>query len=292
MKVLIVDDNPTDGRVLHYQLTALNMRNDYASSAEKALVMLRGAVSSGTPYGLAILDMQMPGTDGLALACAMQSDPALASTRKIVLTSLGLRLDARSMQEGGISECMFKPVKEAKLFDCLIRLFGEASGSAVGQAPANEPGVALPSLIPIYGPLRILLAEDNPVNQKVVLFQLRKLGYEADIVPNGLEVLSALEQSHYDVIFMDCHMPEMGGHETSRVIRERESTYNGQPKPQTHIVALTANAMEGDREKCLAAGMDDYLSKPTSIEDLAAALARFGEARKKCGLRIADRKRR
>ena len=277
VKVLIVDDNPTNGRVLHYQLAALNMRNEYASTAEKALEMLRTAVASSAPYDLAILDMQMPGTDGLALARAMQSDPALAGTRKIMLTSLGLRLDTRVMREAGISECLFKPVKEAKLFDSLIRQFGDASGAATTLAPAKEVRVPPPSLIPIYGRLRILLAEDNPVNQKVVLFQLRKLGYEADIVASGKEVLSALERTHYDVILMDCHMPELGGYETTRLIRERE-TQSGQTTFTIHIIALTANAMQGDREKCLAAGMDDYLSKPTRIDDLAGALGRFGEA--------------
>jgi two-component system, sensor histidine kinase and response regulator len=288
VKVLIVDDNPTNGRVLHYQLAALNLRNEYASTAEKALQMLRTAVASSNPYDLAILDMQMPGTDGLSLARAMQSDPALAGTRKIMLTSLGLRLDSRVMREAGISECLFKPVKEAKLFDSLIRQFGEASGPATALASAKEAGVPPPSLIPIYGRLRVLLAEDNPVNQKVVLFQLRKLGYNADIVASGMEVLSALERTHYDVILMDCHMPELGGYETTRLIRERESAHDGQTTFPIHIIALTANAMEGDREKCLAAGMDDYLSKPTRIDDLAGALARFGEVKKERGLRIAE----
>jgi two-component system sensor histidine kinase/response regulator len=277
MKVLVVDDNSTNGRVLHYQLAAWNMRDEYASSAEQALHMLHTAAASGFPYRLAILDMQMPGMDGLALARAMQADPIFVSTRKIMLTSLGLRLDAHAMQEAGISECLFKPVKEARLFDCLIRLLGEAPAPPVVQAPANAPTVPPPSLNPIYGPVRILLAEDNPINQKVVLFQLRKLGYDADTAANGLEVLSALERTDYDLILMDCHMPEMGGYETSQQIRERESSYNGHAKRQMHIVALTANAMEGDRERCLAAGMDDYLSKPTRIDDLAAALARFNE---------------
>jgi two-component system, sensor histidine kinase and response regulator len=277
MKVLVVDDNATNGRVLHYQLAALDMRHDYAPSAEKALQLLRSAAVSGTPYRLAILDMQMPGMDGLALARAMQSDPMLLSTRKIMLTSLGLRLDPRVMQDAGISECLFKPVKEARLFDCLVRIFSEAATSRSSRPSSKAPTVPAVSVSPVYGPLRILLAEDNPVNQKVVLLQLGKLGYEADIVANGTEVLSALERTHYDVIFMDCHMPKMEGYETSRRIRERESAHNGQAKPQTHIVALTANAMEGDREKCIAAGMDDYLSKPTRIDDLAAALARLRE---------------
>jgi CheY-like chemotaxis protein len=122
------------------------------------------------------------------------------------------------------------------------------------------------------------LAEDDPVNQKLVLLQLRKLGYGADIAVNGLEVVSASEQTQYDVILMDCQMPEMGGYEASGKIRERESILNGHAKSRTHIVALTADAMEGDREKCFAAGMDDYLSKPTRINSLSAALARSREA--------------
>jgi two-component system, sensor histidine kinase and response regulator len=277
LKVLVVDDSHANGRVLHYQLTALNMRDEYASSGEEALHMLRTAASAGIPYCLAILDMQMPEMDGLELARVMQSDPTLSRTRKIMLTSLGLRLENRIMQEAGISECLCKPVKEARLFDCLIRALGEASMLPTARMPSRNAAIPPPLLKPVYGPLRILLAEDNPVNQKVVLFQLRKLGYEADIAVNGLEVLSASEQTLYDVILMDCHMPEMGGYEASRKIRERESILNSHATSRTHIVALTANAMEGDREKCLAAGMDDYLSKPTRIDDLYAALARFRE---------------
>jgi two-component system sensor histidine kinase/response regulator len=275
-KVLVVDDNPTNGRVLHYQLAALHMPDDYASSADKALDMLRAAVGLGTPYRLAILDMQMPEMDGLTLARIMQTDPALATTRKIMLTSLGLRLENQLMQEAGIAECLFKPVKEARLFDCLIRVIGEAEPPRTIRAPNRAVDIPV-SQNAAYGPLRILLAEDNPVNQKVVLFQLRKLGYDADIAANGSEALRALEGAEYDLIFMDCHMPEMGGYEASRQIRERESNVNGGGKPRTHIVALTANAMEGDRDECLAAGMDDYVSKPTRIDDLSAALARFRE---------------
>ena len=239
--------------------------------------MLRTAIALGDPYRLAILDMQMPGMDGLGLARAMQSDPILLSTRRLCLLRLGFALDPRLMQDAGISECLFKPVKEARLFDSLIRIFGEAPGLPFARPSSKEPTVPALSVSPVDGPLRILLAEDNPVNQEV-LSKPGKLGYDADIVANGVEVLSALERTHYDVIFMDCHMPKMEGYETSRRIRERESAYNGQAKPQTHIVALTANAMEGDREKCIAAGMDDYLSKPTRIDDLAAALARLREA--------------
>ena len=147
MKVLVVDDNATNGRVLHYQLAALDMRHDYAPSAEKALQLLRSAAASGTPYRLAILDMQMPGMDGLALARAMQSDPMLLSTRKIMLTSLGLRLDPRVMQDAGISECLFKPV--ARLFDCLVRIFSEAATSPSSWPPSKAPTVPAVLVSPV-----------------------------------------------------------------------------------------------------------------------------------------------
>jgi two-component system sensor histidine kinase/response regulator len=274
IKVLVVDDNRTNGRILHYQLAALNMDDDYASSAAEALQMLRAAAAVGAPYHLVILDMQMPTMDGLALARVMQSDPTLSSTRKVMLTSLGLRPQNHVMQDAGISACLFKPVKEARLYDCLTRIMGEASLPPAGGRAHGYIGIAPPSLVMVHGPLRILLAEDNPVHQKLVLLQLGKLGYRADIAVNGSEVLRASEQTPYDVILMDCHMPEMGGYEAAGMIRERESTSNGQAKLRTHIVALTADAMEGDREKCLAAGMDDYLSKPTRIDDLSGALAR------------------
>jgi two-component system sensor histidine kinase/response regulator len=273
LKVLVVDDNPTNGRLLHYQLAALSMRAEYASSGPKALLMLRKAADAGAPYPVAILDMQMPEMDGLSLARLMQSDPAFSSTKKIMLNSVGLDLESRVMSEAGICESLLKPVKEGRLFECLVRVLGGAAAPSQARLP---PPVVSPLLLrnPVHGPLRLLLAEDNLVNQKVVLLQLRKLGYEADIAANGLEVLSATELTVYDVILMDCHMPEMDGYEAVRKIRARPSTAKGQTKPGPHIIALTANAMEGDREKCLAAGMDDYLSKPTRIDELSAALKR------------------
>jgi two-component system, sensor histidine kinase and response regulator len=274
-RVLVVDDNVTNGRVLHYQLAGLEIRNEYASSAEKALTMLRAAVESGVPYRLAILDMQMPEMDGLTLAQRMQADPALAVTKKIMLTSLGFRLDNQTMQAAGLSECLFKPIKEARLFDCLVRVLGEDSSTPIVRSTRETKSSAASYPDAAFGPLRILLAEDNPVNQKVVVSQLKKLGYDAAIASNGLEALNALEESSYDVVFMDCHMPQMGGYDAARRIRERESTRDASERTPAYIVALTASAMEGDREKCLAAGMNDYLSKPTRLDDLCAALGRF-----------------
>jgi two-component system sensor histidine kinase/response regulator len=163
------------------------------------------------------------------------------------------------------------------LFDCLTRVIGEVSLPPTARTPPRYARVPPPLLAPVHGPLRILLAEDDPVNQKLLLLQLRKLGYGADTAVNGLEVVSASEQTPYDIILMDCQMPEMGGYEASGKIRERELMLNGHLKSHTHIVALTADAMDGDREKCLAAGMDDYLSKPIRLDGLSAALARSRE---------------
>ena len=278
LKVLVVDDNPTSGRVLHYQLAALSVRDEYASSAKEALRMLRIAASAHTPYRVAILDMQMPEMGGLALARVMQGDRSLSSTGKIILTSLGLHLEDNVMQEAGISECLSKPVKEARLFDCLTRVVGGTETLTVPRIRCAH--VPPPLENPTHGPLRILLAEDDPVNQKLVLLQLQRLGYAADIAVNGLEVVQASGLRPYDVILMDCQMPEMGGYEASSKIRERESAMNAQGKWHTHIVALTADAMEGDRQKCLASGMDDYLSKPTRIDGLSAALGRSLKALK------------
>jgi two-component system, sensor histidine kinase and response regulator len=275
IKVLVVDDNATNGRMLHYQLASFTMHDEYASSAKKALRMLRAAATAGTPYRLAILDMQMPDMDGLELARVIESNPIFSHTKKIMLTSLGLRLESPVMHEAGISECLLKPAKKAKLLECLNRVIGEASAGPQTQNLSDKACDPLPPENPIHGPMRILLAEDNRVNQKVVSAQLRKLGYQADIAVNGLEALKASERIHYDVIFMDCQMPEMSGYEASRKFRERALTADGDAKSRTHIVALTANAMEGEREKCLAAGMDDYLSKPTRIDDLDAALAKI-----------------
>lgn len=271
--VLIVDDNPSNSLVLHHQLTGRGMTDHCVSSAEEALRILRARARERNPFHVAILDMHMPGTDGLTLALTMQADPELAATRKILLTSLGSRLDSATMREAGIAECLLKPVKQTRLFDCLLRILHGISCTihtpCTQSASTNEP--------PLVTDLRVLLAEDNTVNQKLFLFQLKKLGYPAHAVSNGVEALAALERSAYDVVLMDCQMPEMDGYEATSHIREREK--EGVYGDRKHrIIALTANAMEGDREKCLAVGMDDYLSKPVRIEHLAAILSAAAES--------------
>jgi PAS domain S-box-containing protein len=274
LRVLIVDDNATNREILQHQTRAWKMRNDAAASGAEALELLRAAVSAGDPYKLAILDMQMPEMDGLTLARTIKADRALAGVRLVLLTSLGDRLAAEQLQAAGIEECLIKPVKQTRLLDCVSTVIGKAAV----EARPTEPGTALNVDSRAHGQarLRILVAEDNSVNQIVARGLLRKLGYEPDVVGDGNEVLAALRAIHYDVVLMDCQMPELDGYEATRAIRQLEqqgaAPFDG--ATPVHVIAMTANAMEGDREVCLAAGMNDYVSKPVRLEDLQAAMER------------------
>ena len=277
LQVLVVDDNATNRQILNHQLLAWNMQTGSAISGDEALRMLRAAAAKSKPYDLALLDVQMPEMDGLTLARAIKADPAIAGTRLIVLTSLGQALTAEELKEIGIEAYLSKPVKQSRLVDCLVHAMGETTAANVVSKSAVTASVPIPSEPnPQIENVRILLAEDNIVNQQVALAQLRKLRYRADTVANGLEVLAALELISYDVILMDCQMPEMDGYEATQAIRQQEQSLK-QPcpwNPPVYIIALTAHAMQGDREKCLAVGMDDYLSKPVRPSELQAALER------------------
>jgi len=275
LSVLIVDDNATSRRLLSRQLSAWGMRPSDAGAGPSALLLLREAADAGTPYRIALLDMNMPEMDGLMLAEAIQADTSLAGTKLVMLTSLGNRLDPSAMRSAGVHACLIKPVKQARLFEVLtsvVKLGAVAGPSTVAELPPAPAAGGRP------GGLRILVAEDNIVNQKLTLRQLRKLGHEADAVGNGKEVLSAIERNSYQVLLLDCQMPELDGYETARLIRQREALVYGPGAGRTslRIIAMTANAMQGDREKCLASGMDDYISKPVRMPALEAALARAG----------------
>ncbi|WP_172830265.1 response regulator [Opitutus sp. GAS368] len=282
LRVLVVDDNATNRQILRHQIFAWKMQKGSAAGGHEALQILRAAAASGSPYDVALLDMQMPEMDGLTLARAIKADPAIAATRLIILTSLGHFMSSAELKEVGIDAYLVKPVKQSRLFDCLISAVGQAD--AVAIFAKATPSSNVPST-PASGPqtkVRILLAEDNVVNQKVALAQLKKLGYTADAVANGREVVQALEDVPYDLVFMDCQMPEMDGYEATQTIRRRESDSiaSGCPKPRVHIIAMTANAMQGDREKCLAVGMDDYVSKPVREIDLRGALNRWASTKR------------
>jgi two-component system sensor histidine kinase/response regulator len=271
-----VDDNATNRLVLHYQLRNWHLRNEEAAGGEAALKKMRDAVARGDPFHIAILDLQMPGLDGLMLARAIKQDPVLAETDLIMLTSLGSRLGPEVLKEAGVVECLLKPVKQSRLYNCLMRVGQRIARPAEPREHRARPVVR--STTQNGTITRILLAEDNAINQRVTQGQLQKLGYTAEVVTNGRQVLQALERQSYDIILMDGQMPEMEGYEATRQIRQREAT--GKSRQQhVYIIALTANAMEGDREKCLTAGMDDYLSKPVRAEALAEALERWRSRR-------------
>ena len=276
LHVLIVDDNATNREILDHHTRDWKMRSSLSASGAQALDMLRDA--SGTdPYDLAILDMQMPEMDGLMLGRAIKADPAIAATRLVMLTSLGNQLDAEDMKEAGIEACVLKPVKQARLFNRIAEIMADHKPIVRKKVQTDALSIKTPVTpppAPGRKPVRILLAEDNIINQKVAIGLLNNIGYKADVANNGVEVLAALEVKPYDVILMDCQMPELDGYETTQ--RIRANTKYG----ALRIIAMTANAMRGESEKCLDAGMDDYLSKPVRLESLRDMLARWMPAEK------------
>ena len=264
LRVLIVDDNETNRRLLRHNLVAWQMESAEADTASAAVDLLRQGVSHGAPFDIALIDLMMPDVDGLTLARQIRADASISDTRMVLVTSGGARLNAEELSSTGIAACLGKPIKQSELFDALADVIGWAH---LEDAPAPPPEETI--VVP-RSALRLLVAEDNPVNQKLALRQLQRLGFSADAVANGNEAVEALRRIPYDIILMDCQMPEMDGFEATELIRSREK--DGE---HTTIIAMTANALSGDREKCLAAGMDDYISKPVTERQLAATLARW-----------------
>ena len=263
LRVLVVDDNRTSRRFLHEQVIAWKMRNGKATSGADALDCLRRAARQGDSYPLAIIDLDMPNMDGVALAREIKSDPEIAGTRLILLAGFGKRLNSEELQTAGFADWCVKPVRQSALFNCL-------TNAVLAESEVSNTTNARPVLRAVLRQkVRVLVAEDNAANRLVALGQLKNLGYVADAVTNGLEVLEALDKTDYDIILMDCQMPEMDGYEAAQSIRARQGTGT-----RPYIIAVTAHAMQGAREKCLAAGMDDYVSKPIVLETFSAALDR------------------
>jgi len=269
-RILIVDDNATNRYVLREQLNLWGCRYGEASSGMQALEELRLAVDSKDPYEIAILDMQMPEMDGETLGQKIKQDPDLKSTILVMMTSLGQRGDARQLEEIDFAAYLTKPVKQSQLYNCLATVTG------MQKQVAKEQPVKIVTRHSLSEDqkrrVRILLAEDNIINQKVATSILGKLGYSADAVANGKEAISALAMIPYDIVLMDCQMPEMDGYEATGEIRKPESKVLDHKVP---VIAMTANAMKGDREKCLKAGMDDYLSKPVKPQELSDMLEKW-----------------
>ena len=272
LHALIVDDNATNRKILAHQLDSWGMIHDEADSGLDALRLLRRGAARGSAYDLAVLDLMMPGMDGFELARAIKSDPDIASVRLVLLTSFGQRGHGATAREIGVAAYLNKPVRQSQLFDCLTAVMSQVSATEendLSLAPRRLVTKHTLKASPRVRHERILLAEDHLVNQKVALRQLAKLGYRADVVANGLEVLEALERVPYDLVLMDCQMPEMDGYEATTAIRLREGATKHTP-----IIAMTAHALDTDRSKCLAAGMDDYISKPVRPAELARVLKR------------------
>ena len=275
-RVLVVDDNATNRKILHHHIISWRLRNGTVDSGPAALEALRREAAAGRPYDLVLLDMHMPEMDGIMLAKAIGKEPLIANTKLILLTSLGRQFSTETLKAAGIAACLVRPVKQSALYDCMVEVLAKPSASATLHRARMIRKSASPEPPASTAPrsLRVLIAEDNVVNQKVAMRQLRKLGYQADAVANGMEVLAALEHISYDVILMDCQMPELDGYEATQRIRSRERAQPPAPGSQpVRVIAMTANAMDGDRAKCLAAGMDDYIPKPVREEQLRQALA-------------------
>jgi PAS domain S-box-containing protein len=266
--ILVVDDNATNREVLMVQFAAWGIRAEATADGPAALKALRRAREAEDPFRAAILDMQMPGMDGATLARAIKADESLKDTRLVLMTSLGQRGDARKMEAAGFSAYLTKPARQSELFGCLSAvLAGKASATPVQPIVTRHMVRELRR-----GVVRILLAEDNITNQQVALGILKKLGLRADAVANGAEAVKALEALPYDLVLMDVQMPEMDGLQATRQIRDRRSAVLN---PRIPIIAMTAHALEGDRERCLEAGMNDYVPKPVEPQALMEALDRW-----------------
>jgi CheY-like chemotaxis protein len=283
LRVLIVDDNQTNRRIFVHQTASWGMEATEAESGAQALSILRMAANAQKPFDIAILDLMMPEMDGFAVAEAIKADPSISATHLILLPSFGKRGHGQLAREVGIAAYLQKPVRQSQLQKCLLSVVNNTAIKAEGPDKAPSRLVTQHSLRTAVLPVNtgenlvlktgILVAEDNIVNQKVALLQLKKLGYTGDIVSNGREVLEALGRSEYKLILMDCQMPEMDGFEATAGIRRLEKEKG--ILNRTIIVAMTAHALEGEREKCIAAGMDDYISKPVKTDALGQMLERW-----------------
>jgi len=273
LRVMVVDDSEVGRHLVHRYLLAWGMRNGSASNSIEALDLIRHN-AAGDPYQIALIDLYLPDLDGIELAREIKSNPAHAGTRLIALTAFDSGGQRERALEAGFAAYLTKPVRQSQLFDCIATVMGQPVPQPKNTAPAGQ-GLGESAASAVADSARqktiILLAEDNAANQKLALLLLKKIGYTAHAVGNGREAVAAVLRTPYALVLMDCQMPDMDGFEATMAIRTAEDS-TGRHIP---IVALTAHAMEGDREKCLAAGMDDYISKPINIDHLRRVLKRW-----------------
>ncbi|HLJ46244.1 MAG TPA: response regulator [Bryobacteraceae bacterium] len=287
LRVLIVDDNEVNRRVLHEQITSWGMRNGSFASGREALEVIREAQRIGDPYHFVLLDYQMPEMDGGMVASAIKEDPMIRDTNIVMLTSVGQWNDLRPMEGVSVDACLVKPVRQSLLLNTLMNTWSKKLDrvEAERSMPASSPEFWKSKWAGTFAEqhVRVLVAEDNVVNQRVATRILERLGLRADVAGNGREALEMVDLLPYDLILMDCQMPEVDGFEAARVIRRREG--NGK---RVAIIAMTAEAMAGSRERCLEAGMDDYITKPVRMSDLMDALRKWLPANGRAGVEASE----
>ncbi|MGE0866720.1 MAG: response regulator, partial [Vicinamibacterales bacterium] len=273
-RVLLVDDNPVSRAVVHEQLCGWRISSGTAASVEEALAALHTAAEAAAPYHIVLIDHHLPDMDGIGLAATLKADRRYRDAALILLTSTIEKNAAELARHGGFAGSLVKPMRPSALFDLLVAT--RARQTDGGQLPeARQPGTAAHATSPrarFHG--RVLVADDNATNQRIAELALAGLGCQVDLVSNGAEAVRRLQQQSYDLVFMDGEMPEMDGFEATRSYRAWEAGFSP-ARRRVPIVAMTAKVLSGDREKCLAAGMDDYLSKPVQLQALIATLTRW-----------------
>jgi CheY-like chemotaxis protein len=267
LRVLCVAANTTTQSLLSSLLGDWDIQVDSEATGPDALARLRRTMSAPGPYDLVVLDHQLPGLDGIATAHAIQAEPALTSLPMVLLTALGHRGQSTAAQQVGITAYLTKPIRQSELYDCLATVLGRATGHALSSLVTRHRLTEVQA----QARLKVLVVEDNVTNQMLAVKLLEQQGCRVDVASNGREAVEATADISYDCILMDCQMPEMDGFAATAAIRRREAA-TGQQIP---IIAMTANAMQGDRERCLEAGMTDYLSKPVTPQQLAAMLQKW-----------------
>jgi PAS domain S-box-containing protein len=267
-RILIVDDRPINRQIVKYQLEARGMEVDEADNGIIALNAMQASAEAGKPYDVALLDMKMPKIDGSTLGRLILAEPDWAKTKLVLMTSMHAGDSAQPLLKSGFADYLVKPVKESQLLESLQKILAAEIPATLFSTQSAIPDPSQPGPQPTC--LKILLVEDTPINLKLVRHQVQLLGHESESAENGQEALDKIAENDYDIVLMDCQMPVMDGYQAVRTLREREGTDR-----HTVIIGMTAYAMQGDREKCLAAGMDDYLSKPVMVKNLAPVLERW-----------------
>jgi diguanylate cyclase (GGDEF)-like protein len=266
--VLVVDDNTNNRMILYQNLAAWGMFPELSEGGADALEKMRNAAQKRAPFELVLLDMLMPGMDGIALTSAIRADAQIAGCRIILLTSFSSTTAADDARKAGVDRYVTKPLRQSQLYSAICTVLGVITPPIKDESRSDHEQIRRIGM-------KVLLVEDNPVNQEVARVMLRRLGCQISLVSGGAQAVEQVKNDHFDVVLMDCQMPDVDGYEATRRIRRWESEDRPQTQTRLTIIALTANAMQGDREACLAAGMDDYLAKPFTLSDLEQILAQW-----------------